>query len=135
MHQPADGEGTEAAVVGEAYATARELLRRAEEDAARIRAEADRYVQQRHLEAELVVGKARRMLLIAEERVAAMDAGAVRLPPAAASVGPATIDLTQEPAVVEEVAPVPSGRGASALDSILAGAVTRAIARALPTDP
>ncbi len=63
-------------MVGEAYAAARELLRRAEDDATRVRADADRYLRQRQLEAELVVAKARRLLAIAEERAAAIDAGA-----------------------------------------------------------
>ena len=131
MGEPADERATASRVVGEAYAAARELLQRAEEDAARIRADADRYVRQRHQEAELVVAKARRMLAIAEERAAAMGGGAVRRPAAA----PTTIDLTAAPPSVEEPAPaVAAGRRATALDSVLAGAVSRAIERALPSD-
>ena len=57
---------TDSSVVSEAYAAARELLRQAEEDAARIRADADRYRRQREQEAELLVGKARRLLTMAE---------------------------------------------------------------------
>jgi hypothetical protein len=111
--------------VGDAYAIARELLREAEAEAEQTRADADRYVQQRQREAELVVAKARRLLSIAEERAAAMDAGAFRLP---AADEPATIDLT------EAQPPAPAARGASALDSILATAVSRAVERALPAD-
>ncbi len=124
MVDPANGQGT--ARVGEAYAAARELLRRAEEDAARIRADAERYVQQRHLEAELVVAKARRLLAVAEERAAAMTAPAPV---------PSAIDLTRPaevPVADEPVAQVRGGR--NGLDSILATAVNRAIARALPAD-
>ena len=62
---------TEAVLVTDAYAAARELLRLAEEDAARIRADADRYRRQREQEAELIVAKARRLLTMAEERAAA----------------------------------------------------------------
>jgi hypothetical protein len=131
-----DDRTTEAAAVRDAYATARELLLRAEEDAARIRAEADRYVRQRHLEVELVVAKARRLLAIAEERAAALDAGTAPLAPAASSAAePDTvIDLTGDDAV-RDSDPAPGvGRRSTGFDSILAGAVSRAIERALPTD-
>lgn len=133
MGQPADDKGAGSMVVAEAYAAARELLQQAEEDALRIRAEADRYVQQRHQEAELVVAKARRVLAIAEERAAAMDAGGARLPPVAVPSAPATIDLTEAPAV-DEPPVAAAARAATALDSILASAVSRAVERALPSD-
>ena len=125
-------------VVGEAYAAARELLRRAEDDAAGIRADADRYLRQRQQEAELVVAKARRMLEIAEGRAAAMVDGASLLPVVPepvrdldADAGPSVIDLT----VAEEVPVRPGLRAQSELDSILASAVSRAIHRALPAEP
>jgi hypothetical protein len=54
--------------MSETYGAARELIVRAEEDAARIRAEADRYRRQREQEAELLVAKARRLLEVAEVR-------------------------------------------------------------------
>ena len=135
MGQPADGEGAPATVVTEAYSAARELLQRAEEDAARIRADADRYVQRRHQEAELVVSKARRVLAIAEERAAAIDAGGVRPAPVAVPATPAAIDLTDLTAAAHEPEPAPAPRpGSTALDAILASAVSRAVERALPSD-
>ena len=141
-----DGASTNPTGVGEAYAAARELLRRAEDDAARIRADADRYLRQRQMEAELVVAKARRMLAIAEERAAALVAGA----PLPASSGP--VQLTEPAWDLDPDAPVaidlrdhavapaepagPPGRAAhSELDHILASAVSRAIDRALPVQP
>ena len=62
------GSNAEMAAVTEAYGAARELLDRAEEDAARIRYDADRYRQQREQEAELLVAKARRLLAVAEQK-------------------------------------------------------------------
>jgi hypothetical protein len=140
--EPTEGRGTASAVVTEAYAAARELLRRADEDAARIRADADRYVQRRQQEAELVVGKARRVLAIAEERAAAIEAGTLpgRLPasPAPVDLPPAAVDLPDAAIDLTEAATAPPVRRAprlsTELDSILAGAVSRAIDRALPTD-
>jgi hypothetical protein len=140
--EPTEDRGTAAAVVTEAYAAARDLLRRAEEDAARIRADADRYVQRRQQEAELVVGKARRVLAIAEGRAAAIQAGTLPgpLPATAAPVGlpPALVDLPETTIDLTDAATAPPVRRAprlsTELDSLLAGAVSRAIDRALPTD-
>jgi hypothetical protein len=114
---------TDAAVVSQAYVAARDLLRQAEEDAARIRADADRYRRQREQEAELIVGKARRLLEMAEQRAVAPQ--------------PLLVDLDAPPAAapqVEERVGAPTGRVESALDAILATAVSNAIHRALPSD-
>jgi hypothetical protein len=114
---------TDAAVVSQAYAAARDLLRQAEEDAARIRADADRYRRQREQEAELIVGKARRLLEMAEQRAVAPQ--------------PLLVDLDAPPPAapqVEERVGAPTGRVESALDAILATAVSNAIHRALPSD-
>ncbi len=129
-------------MVGEAYASARELLRQAEDDAARIRADADRYLRQRQMEADLVVAKARRLLAIAEERAAAIVGGAPPPPVAAPAIEaawdvdpdpPAAIDLTAAPAS-RPPARSAGRRAHSELDSILASAVNRAIDRALPAE-
>ena len=126
---------TDSVLVSEAFSAARELLRQAEEDAARIRSDADRYKRQREQEAELLVGKARRLLTMAEERAAAMGRVVVDLD------APAPIEA---PAPAEPVASVPASRPAPAhqaaprlhsqLDSILANAVSNAVHRAMPVD-
>ena len=128
----ASGTSTDELVVSEAFATARELLRRAEDDAARLREEADRYVRQREQEAELLVGKARRLLEIAEQTAAAIESGAVagrpaprhlRVdPPPAPLAAPVVLDLDAEAA--------DSGRQLrSDLDRLLADAIGRAFDR------
>jgi hypothetical protein len=112
-----------AAALTEAYGSARELLRQAEDDAARIRADADRYRRQREQEAELIVAKARRLLTLAEGRAAApRPVVDVDAPLAPATV--ADLDETLRPAAPP----------ASALDAILANAVSNAVSRALPSD-
>ena len=112
--------------VTEAYAAARDLLRQAEEDAARIRAEADRYRRQREQEAELIVGKARRVLEMAEGRAAA--------PKPVAVVDVDAPAVPEAPGAGSEPAPVRAGGAESALDAILATAVSNAVHRALPSD-
>jgi hypothetical protein len=109
----ASGTSTDELVVSEAFATARELLRRAEDDAARLREEADRYVRQREQEAELLVGKARRLLAIAEQTAAAIESGAVAGPP------PAPRHLRVDPRPVSPIAPVVLDLDAEAADSAL----------------
>jgi hypothetical protein len=120
-----DGASEDALVLSETFAAARELLRAAEEDAARIRADADRYMRQREQEAELLVGKARRLLAMAEQRavtiVAArdddvIDLDAVEQPPAAAAAD------EQSPRHLRPTAP-------SGLDGILASAIAKAVDR------
>jgi hypothetical protein len=136
MDERAAGATTDSTVVSEAYSTARELLCRAEEDASRIRADADRYKRQREQEAELLVAKARRVLTMAEAR--------------AATLRPVVIDLRASAEVTEEKVPdEPRARDGIDLvalegqaaprvqtefDSLLANAVSNAIHRALPSD-
>jgi hypothetical protein len=129
----ASGTSTDELVVSEAFATARELLRRAEDDAARLRADADRYVRQREQEAELLVGKARRLLEVAEQTAAAIESGAVsgrplaprhlRVdPPPASPAATVVLDLDAEAA--------DSARQLrSDLDRLLADAIGRAFDR------
>jgi hypothetical protein len=104
----------EAAAVTEAYGAARELLDRAEEDAARSRSDADRYRRQREQEAELLVAKARRLLSVAEQKAVVIG----QTPRA-----PRVIDLAAEQAPDHGSADaiVPTG-----LDSMLRSAITRA---------
>ena len=130
---------TDAALLSDAYATARELIRQAEEDAARIRVEADRYRRQREQEAELIVGKARRLLMMAEERAAAprplvvdVDAAA---PVARAGDEHAVSDVDAVAGAGAGAGAVAPERAESALDAILAAAVSNAVHRALPSDP
>jgi hypothetical protein len=134
--QGASGASTDTDLVSEAYTTARQLLRQAEDDATRIRADADRYMRQREQEAELLVGKARRLLALAEEKAAAPR--------------PVMLDVDAPPlvhrwdlevpavafALDDAGAPIRAGslRTRSDLDSILAAAVSNAIHRALPAD-
>jgi vacuolar-type H+-ATPase subunit H len=126
----------DSAVVSEAYGTARELLRQAEEDAAQIRADADRYRRQREQEAELIVGKARRLLEMAEGRVAAPKPVVIDLDTAVPATAPEAWDL--DASVVHDLVDEPirpgSRRVLSDLDAIVATAVSNAIDRALPTD-
>jgi hypothetical protein len=104
----------EAAAMSEAYGAARELLDRAEEDAARIRSDADRYRRQREQEAELLVAKARRLLAIAEQKAIVIGQ---------TPGGPRVIDLTAAAAPSRESvdAIVPTG-----LDGMLRSAIARA---------
>jgi hypothetical protein len=103
--------------VTEAYSAARELLERAEQDAARIRSEADRYRRQREQEAELLVAKARRLLEMAEARAATIAA-----PPAVgATAEPAVVDLAGLETADGDAPVVPTG-----LDRMLRSAITRA---------
>jgi hypothetical protein len=141
VDQSGRGRGAEAAAVSDAFASAHALLRTAEEDAAQLRADADRYVRQRESEAELLVAKARRLLAVAEEKAAAIIATArieaphlleasvamgVGAPPAASDAeGPAT-----EVAAAAGRLSAPSG-----LDDILASAISRAVDRSFPADP
>ena len=118
--------------MSEAFTTARELLGRAEEDAARVRAEADRYVRQREQEAEMIVAKARRLLAMAEQKAALI----------AATPAPTVIDLDAPPPEELLVVAAPIARSRSDLaqpvrpgslrtrndlDAILASAVTNAV--------
>jgi hypothetical protein len=125
-----DGTSEDVLVLSETFAAARELLRVAEEDAARIRADADRYMRQREQEAELLIGKARRLLAMAEQRAVTIaaarqdvviDLDAAETPPPAAAVE------EQPPRHLRP--PAPSG-----LDGILASAIAKAVDRSF-SDP
>jgi len=132
----ASGASTDTDVVSEAYIAARQLLQQAEEDAAGIRADADRYRRQREQEAELLVGKARRLLGLAAAKAAAPRPVVLDRdePPAAP---PWHRGLPPGPVALDD-ADAPTGAGSrrtrSDLDSILAAAVSNAIHRALPAD-
>lgn len=142
----AAGRGDHAAI-SEAFAAARELLSRAHDDAAEVRAAADRYVRQREAEAELLVAKARRVLAAAEARSSTMPRAPA--PPAASADEPdLVIDLDALAASpAEPVPPSPARRsvrpvveatrseGADGFDGILASAVSRAVDRALTPEP
>jgi hypothetical protein len=113
--------------VSETYGAARELLERAEADAAVIRADADRYRRQREQEAELLVAKARRLLAVAEQRAATIEAQAARRGPAppaetATGSGAAVIDLTAADRRGNDDIVVPTG-----LDRMLQSAIARAV--------
>lgn len=117
------GLGTDTAVISDALTAARELLRSAEDDAARLRADVDRYVRQREQEAELIVAKARRLLAMAEARAASMDAGS-----ASEVVDLASPERTSSaPAAEAEPRPVPTG-----IDGILASAIAKAFDQSFP---
>jgi hypothetical protein len=120
------GHGTDTAVVSDAFVAARELLRGAEEEAARLRADVDRYVRQREQEAELLVGKARRLLAMAEERAASIEAGEASRP---TPVDPTTeSDRSPDLGTPDEPArPEPTG-----LDAVLASAIAKALDGSLP---
>lgn len=64
--------------ISEAYAAALAALEEARADAERMRLEADRYRRQRQLQAEVVLGKARRVLRVAEQKAVQMLADARR---------------------------------------------------------
>ena len=113
--------------VSEAYGAARELLRRAEEDAARIRSDADRYRRQREQEAELIVAKARRLLTMAEQVAAAPK-------PIVVDVDAPAPEVRDDVRVVRDL-DAGSQRTPSGLDAILANAVSNAIHRARPSEP
>ncbi|MEQ1786782.1 MAG: hypothetical protein ABL966_07000 [Acidimicrobiales bacterium] len=110
----------------EAYSEARELLQRAEDDATRIRAEADRYRRQREQEAELLVAKARRLLAVAEQTAASLSV---------VPTSPRVIDLDASSNGRPAPATAPARNGAreagdivipTALDGMLRAAISRA---------
>jgi hypothetical protein len=77
--------GADPVVVTEASAAARERLHGAEQEAERIRTEAEREARQREQEAELLVTKARRLLGTAEEKAVLIMAAARAQAPSAAA--------------------------------------------------
>ena len=142
---------TDAAVVSDAFAAARDLLRSAEGEAVRLRADADRYVRQREQEAEILVAKARRLLAVAEEKAASMIAtprvetpGRATTPARVDDLGAGDAPRTADLDVIEgeRASAVPATDGAIAvgrsvptgLDRILASAIGKAVDRAFPPE-
>ena len=144
----------DAAVVREAYAAARDLLRRAEEHDEHVRAEADRYARRREQEVELLVAKARRLLEVAEGRAAAIESGVVTLgtggpPPRHLrhddAHGPSAPDVdltTTDPQPDDDgapsldlTAPERAQRIQSDLDRLLAQAIAHAVDRSFSAGP
>lgn len=162
MHYQAD-DGADLSV-SEAYSAARELLHAADADAAEVRRQADRYLQRREHEAELLVAKARRVLTAAEDKAATLvdrareqalemlDAAEAAGVSASVTEVRAAVEAPVEPAepvtvidlVAEEVPEVARNRPAwkveglspsdSGLDRILASAISHAVQRAFPAD-
>jgi hypothetical protein len=130
--------GADPVVVTEAFAAARELLQGAEQEAARIRQEAEQHARQREQEAELLVAKARRLLGAAEEKAVLIIAAARAQAPSAAA-GEAIVfeqlaDLGAPRPAPADVEPA-SGGQPSELDHILASAIASAVDAALPAEP
>lgn len=139
--------GADPVVVTEAFAAARELLQGAEQEAERIRTEAERDARQREQEAELLVAKARRLLGAAEEKAVLIIAAARAQAPSAAA-GEAIVHeqldhlrsaaATTRPAGDEAAASTDAsarpGAAPSELDRILASAIASAVDAALPAD-
>lgn len=120
------GRPSPADAVSEAMA----LLRDAEDAAGRTRAEAERYARQRQTEADLLVAKARRLLVAAEEKadviVAVARSEARQVIDLDALAASSMVDLGQ---VVAPGATTLSG-GATRLDSMLAAAISNAVDQA-----
>lgn len=142
---------TDGAVVSDAFAAARDLLRSAEGEAVRLRADADRYVRQREQEAEILVAKARRLLAVAEEKAASMIAtprvetpGRATTPARVDDLGAGDAPRTADLDVIEgeRASAAPATDGAIAvdrsvptgLDRILASAIGKAVDQAFPPE-
>lgn len=110
---------------------ARELLDEARREADRIRADAEVAARRRSQEAELLVAKARRVLIATEQKAAVILASAREA--AAAPAVPEAIDLDQIGRVVSPGAG-PARRGArrSQLDDLLAAAISQAVTDTFP---
>jgi hypothetical protein len=115
-----------------AFWAARELLEGAELDAGRTRAEAARYARQREQEADLLVQKARRLLVAAEQKAAVIVATArTQVPPQLDDV----IDLDHLGHVIAPDGAVLRHRATpSRLDEMLASAISHAVTDAFPVD-
>jgi hypothetical protein len=111
----------------DAVAGALALLRDAEDAAGRTRAEAERYARQRQNEADLLVAKARRLLVAAEEKagviVAVAHSEARQVIDLDALAASSMLGLGQ---VVAPGATTLSG-GKTRLDSMLAAAISNAV--------
>lgn len=141
--------GADPVVVTEAFTTARELLQGAEQEAAKIRYEAEQHARQREQEAELLVAKARRLLGAAEEKAVLIIAAArAQAPTAAAGEAIVFEQLADLGAPHPHPSSMPAGRATpppaetgappgaapSELDRILASAIASAVDAALPAD-
>lgn len=106
------------------------LLREAEGIAEGAREEAERYLQQRRLEADLLIQKARRVLLAAEAKAAVIVATARDHAPL---VKDGVIDLD---AISHVIAPggsvLSDGSAPTALDRLLESAIAHAVTDAFP---
>ena len=113
--------------MSESYSAVRDLLERAEADAVRIRAEADRYRRQREQEAELLVAKARRLLAVAEQRAASIEAEAARQATAPRGAAPAERLSAASETDVIDFTDAAAGRGTGGHDRMLQSAIARAV--------
>jgi len=130
--------GADPVDVTSAFAAARDLLQGAELEAERTRSEADHYARQREQEAELLVAKARRLLVAAEERAAIIIATSrsQAADPAAMDAAPIVIAAGLEhPATTAESGAEGEDRALPGqLDRMLAAAIARAVHDAFPLD-
>jgi hypothetical protein len=124
--------GSEPMGVADAFGVARELLQGAALDADRTRGEAASYARQREREADLLVQKARRLLVAAEERASVIVAVARTQ---ALSAADDVIDLDELGRVVAPEAARLRGQATpSRLDEMLASAISNAVTDAFPAD-
>lgn len=106
-------------VVVAAYRTARALIDEAEARAVEIVAAAERRARAREQDAELLVGRARRLLEVAEHKAALLVAEARR-------AGPKVIDLTDAAPPLRVTAP-PRVRSGSGVEQLVAAAISQAV--------
>ena len=131
----ARAERAEATGAEPAFEVARRLLERAQAEAGAIKAEADGYVRQREQEAELLVAKARRVLVAAEQKAAVIIATA------RAQAADGDLDLRDgdpDGDVGRVVAPGAArlylGDHPTRLDRMLAAAIAHAVDDTFPTE-
>ncbi|MFZ6004119.1 MAG: hypothetical protein ACOYXM_09320 [Actinomycetota bacterium] len=126
----AETSGPSAQRENDQIARAIALLREAEGIAEGARDEAERYLQQRRLEADLLIQKARRVLLAAEAKAAVIVATARE---AAPLVRDGVIDLDAISHIIAPGAAVLSdGSVPTALDRLLESAIAHAVTDAFP---
>lgn len=118
-----------------AFEVARRLVERAQAEAERAKADADRYVRLREQEAEMLVAKARRVLVAAEQKAAVIIATA------RSQTTDGTLDLRQGDAdddIGRVVAPGASrlylGGHPTRLDRMLASAIAHAVDDTFPEE-
>jgi hypothetical protein len=124
-------EPAEATGLSGAFGAARELLDGAALDAGRTRDDAARYARQREQEADLLVQKARRLLVAAEQKAAVIVATARTQVTEVDDV----IDLDEMGHVIAPEGAVLRHHSApSRLDDMLASAISHAVTDAFPVD-